>query len=296
LRDIALGQYYPASSIIHEMDPRSKIIISLILMVAIFFIAAYTVYLISFLILFILVLLSKVPIKLILKSVKPILYLIIFTAIINLFLTPLESKPYEINIYFKQWTVDNVIFKVKLGAINFGMTWAGVNNAIKMALRLTLLVTGPSLLTLTTTPVNLTDGIESLMSPLKIIKFPVHELALIMSITLKFIPNIIEETDKIMMAQRARCADFDSGNIFKKAKALLPVIIPLFVSSLRRAEELAYAMDSRCYRGSKGRTKMKELKFHLKDFVALLLAAGFMFLILLARYNWFSINFINALV
>ncbi|HEY8444126.1 MAG TPA: energy-coupling factor transporter transmembrane component T [Clostridia bacterium] len=296
MRDIALGQYYPAKSIIHEMDPRSKIIISLIYMVAVFFITTYTVYLISFFILFTVVLLSRVPIRLILKSVKPILFLIIFTAIINLFLTPLEAKPYEINIYFRKWTVDNIIFRVKWGFINFGMTWTGVNNAIKMALRLTLLVMGPSLLTLTTTPVNLTDGIESLMSPLKIIKFPVHELALIMSITLKFIPNIVEETDKIMMAQRARCADFDSGNIFKKAKALLPVIIPLFVSSLRRAEELAYAMDSRCYRGSKGRTKMKELKFGVKDFVALFLAAAFMFLILLAKYNWFSFNFISALV
>lgn len=296
MRDIALGQYYPAKSIIHEMDPRSKIIISLIYMVAVFFITTYTVYLISFFILFTVVLLSRVPIRLILKSVKPILFLIIFTAIINLFLTPLEAKPYEINIYFRKWAVDNIIFRVKWGFINFGMTWTGVNNAIKMALRLTLLVMGPSLLTLTTTPVNLTDGIESLMSPLKIIKFPVHELALIMSITLKFIPNIVEETDKIMMAQRARCADFDSGNIFKKAKALLPVIIPLFVSSLRRAEELAYAMDSRCYRGSKGRTKMKELKFGVKDFVALFLAAAFMFLILLAKYNWFSFNFISALV
>ncbi|HEY8424295.1 MAG TPA: energy-coupling factor transporter transmembrane component T [Clostridia bacterium] len=296
MRDIALGQYYPAKSIIHEMDPRSKILISLIYMVSIFFINTYTVYIITFLILFITVLLSKVPIRLILKSVKPIIFLIIFTAIINLFLTPLENKPYSVNLYFKQWTVNNIIFQVKWGSFRFGLTWTGVNNALKMALRLILLVMGPSLLTLTTTPVNLTDGVESLMSPLKIIKFPVHELALIMSITLKFIPNIIEETDKIMMAQRARCADFDSGNLFKKAKALLPVIIPLFVSSLRRAEELAYAMDSRCYRGSKGRTKMKELKFKFADYAALVLAAGFMFFILMARYNWFSLGWINALV
>jgi energy-coupling factor transport system permease protein len=278
------------------MDPRAKIIIALIYMVSIFFINTYTVYVLTFLVLFLLVLLSKIPIKLILKSVKPILFLITFTAVINLFLTPLENKPYVIDVYFRQWTVNNIIFELKWKFIRFGMTWTGVNNAFKMALRLTLLVMGPSLLTLTTTPVTLTDGVESLMKPLRIIRFPVHELALIMSITLKFIPNIIEETDKIMMAQRARCADFDSGNIFKKAKALLPVIIPLFVSSLRRAEELAYAMDSRCYRGSKGRTKMKELKFGLKDFVALLLAAGFSFLIFMARYNWFSLNIIYSLV
>jgi len=265
-------------------------------MVSIFFINTYTVYLFAFLVLFAVTLLSKVPIKLILKSVKPILFLITFTAIINLFLTPLENKPFLINIYFKRWTVNNIIFEFKWKFLRFGMTWTGVDNALKMALRLTLLVMGPSLLTLTTTPVTLTDGVESLMKPLKIIRFPVHELALIMSITLKFIPNIIEETDKIMMAQRARCADFDSGNIFKKAKALLPVIIPLFVSSLRRAEELAYAMDSRCYRGSKGRTKMKELKFGLKDFAALALAAGFCFLIFMARYNWFSLSIIQSLV
>ena len=296
MRDIALGQYYPANSIIHRMDPRTKILIALAYMVSIFFINTYTVYLFAFLVLFAVTLLSKVPIKLILKSVKPILFLITFTAIINLFLTPLENKPFVINIYFNRWTVNNIIFEFKWKFLRFGMTWTGVDNALKMALRLTLLVMGPSLLTLTTTPVTLTDGVESLMKPLKIIRFPVHELALIMSITLKFIPNIIEETDKIMMAQRARCADFDSGNIFKKAKALLPVIIPLFVSSLRRAEELAYAMDSRCYRGSKGRTKMKELKFGLKDFAALALAAGFCFLIFMARYNWFSLSIIQSLV
>lgn len=192
-------------------------------MVSIFFINTYTVYLFAFLVLFAVTLLSKVPIKLILKSVKPILFLITFTAIINLFLTPLENKPFVINIYFNRWTVNNIIFEFKWKFLRFGMTWTGVDNALKMALRLTLLVMGPSLLTLTTTPVTLTDGVESLMKPLKIIRFPVHELALIMSITLKFIPNIIEETDKIMMAQRARCADFDSGNIFKKPKRCCPL-------------------------------------------------------------------------
>lgn len=291
MRDIALGQYYPAKSIIHRMDPRSKIIIAVIYLVAVFFINTYTVYLLTILLLFAVVLLSRIPIKLVLKSVRPMLFLILFTAIINLFFTAIQDKPYIIDLYFKKWTVNNIIFEVRWGFLHFGMTWTGVNNAIKMALRLVLLVMGPSLLTLTTTPVTLTDGVESLMKPLKIIRFPVHELALIMSITLKFIPTIMEETDKIMMAQRARCADFDSGNLFKKAKAMLPVLIPLFVSSLRRAEELAYAMDSRCYRGSKGRTKMKVLKLRVWDYFALLLSAAFLFSILVIKYNWLNVWF-----
>ena len=300
MRDIALGQYYPAKSLIHRMDPRSKIIIAVMYLVAIFFINTYTVYLITILLLFVVVLISRIPIKLILKSVKPMLFLILFTAIINLFFTSVQDKPFVIDLYFRQWTVNNIIFEVKWGFVHFGMTWIGVNNAIKMALRLILLVMGPSLLTLTTTPVTLTDGVESLMKPLKLIRVPVHELALIMSITLKFIPTIMEETDKIMMAQRARCADFDSGNLFKKAKAMLPVLIPLFVSSLRRAEELAYAMDSRCYRGSTGRTKMKILKLKLWDYFSLLLSAVFLFLILLIKFNWlnawFSIDILSHLV
>jgi energy-coupling factor transport system permease protein len=224
------------------------------------------------------------------------LFLILFTAIINLFFTAVQDKPFVIDLYFRKWTVSNIIFEARWGFLHFGITWTGVNNALKMALRLVLLVMGPSLLTLTTTPVTLTDGVELLMKPLNIIRFPVHELALIMSITLKFIPTIMEETDKIMMAQRARCADFDSGNLFKKAKAMLPVLIPLFVSSLRRAEELAYAMDSRCYRGSKGRTKMKILRLKARDFLGLLFFAAFLFLILAIKYNWLSISFLSRLV
>lgn len=176
------------------------------------------------------------------------------------------------------------------------MYWSGLDFALKMALRLILLVLGPSLLTLTTTPMELTDGIESLLKPLRIVHFPVHELAIIMSIALRLIPTIMEETDKIILAQKARCADFDSGNIFKKAKALLPILIPLFVSSLRRADELAFAMDSRCYRGSKGRTKMKALHVHFKDFVALFIIAAFLFLLLLLKYNYFGWAWILLLV
>lgn len=273
------------------MDPRSKIIISVMYLVAIFFINTYTVYLITFLLLFFVILLSRIPIKLVLKSIKPMLYLILFTTIINLFFTSTKDNTFVINLYFKKWVVNNNIFNVKWGFLNIRMTWTGIDNALKMAFRLILLVMGPSLLTLTTTPVTLTDGVEALMKPLRIFRFPVHELALIMSITLKFIPTIMEETDKIMMAQRARCADFDSGNLFKKAKAMLPVLIPLFVSSLRRAEELAYAMDSRCYRGSKGRTKMKVLKMSFRDYLALFLIAAFLFMILAIKYNWFYIWF-----
>lgn len=300
MRDISLGQYYPAESIIHRMDPRAKIIISMAYLVAIFFIKTYFVYLIAFVLLGIIILLSKVPLRLVLKSIKPMIFLIIFTAVINLFFSPATDKNIVIDLIFKKWTVPNIIFSLRWKFFPISMTWAGIDNAVKMALRLVLLVMGPSLLTLTTTPVTLTDGMESLMKPLNLIKFPVHELALIMSITLKYIPTIMEETDKIMMAQRARCADFDSGNIFKKAKAMLPVLIPLFVSSLRRAEELAYAMDSRCYRGTKGRTKMKVLKIKAKDIAGLFGATIFLFGVLFVRFDWlqswFGIEMLSRLV
>lgn len=288
MRDIALGQYYPASSVVHKMDPRAKLLISLVYLVTIFFVRSYLVYFAILCILLVCIALSKVPLRLVLKSLKPMLFLILFTAILNLFFGNLDNKIIEINIYFKKWQVNNIIFAWRRKAFKIGLSWLSIDNTLKMSLRLLFLILGPSLLTLTTTPVDLTSGMESLMKPLKAIRFPVHELTLIMSIALKFIPTIMEETDKIMMAQRARCADFDSGNIFKKARAMLPILIPLFVSSLRRAEELAYAMDSRCYRGSTGRTKLKKLHITWFDAVAMLLSVVLLFAVLVVRFRWLN--------
>lgn len=293
MRDISLGQYYPASSVIHRMDPRAKILMSIAYIVMIFFIRSYTGYLLIALSLGSVIIISQVPFKLVFKSIKPILFLIVFTGILNLFFYSDVKPTFQLLGFFE---VTDKIFGFKLGYVNFGLSWSSINNAAKMALRLLFLVMGPSLLTLTTTPVTLTDGIESLLKPLRIVRFPVHEFALIMSIALRLIPTIMEETDKIMLAQKARCADFDSGNLFKKAKALLPVLIPLFVSSLRRAEELAYAMDSRCYKGSKGRTKMKELKLSARDVIGVLAMSVLFFAILLIRYNWWALPFIAVLV
>lgn len=214
----------------------------------------------------------------VLRSVRAVLFLVLFTAIISvLFYSGGGEEPL--------WAWG--IIKIYRG---------GLLSAARMALRLVFLVLGPSLLTLTTTPVELTDGLESLLKPLALIKLPVHELAIIMSIALRLIPTLTEETEKIMNAQKARCADFDTGNIFKRAKSLIPILIPLFVSSFRRADELADAMDSRCYRGAKGRTRMRVLKLRFRDFVAAFVMLTLFFVILVLRYNWFGLGFINLLV
>lgn len=292
MRDISFGQYYPVTSVVHRCDPRVKLVIAFGYIVMLFFIptvswymqrqnaslASYMIltgicYFIAFLFILIATLLSRVPPLKVLKSVRMILFLVLFMTVFSmLFYTGGDSQSTKV---LTKWWV-------------FTITNEGVVNAGAMALRFIFLVLGPSLLTLTTTPVELTDGIESLLAPLKLIKVPVHELAIIMSIALRLIPTLVEETGKIMNAQKARCADFESGNLFKKAKALMPVLIPLFVSSFRRADELSYAMDSRCYRGSKGRTKMKKLKFGLRDLFSLIVFAATFFVILLLRYNWFS--------
>ena len=189
----------------------------------------------------------------------------------NLFfnnITPEDTKTF--GFWFTEVTVKNVIWEWK----SLCLSWEGINNALKLAIRLMLLVMGPSILTLTTTPIELTDAIESLLKPLALIRFPVHSLAMIMSMALRLIPTIMEETDKIILAQKARCADFESRNLFKKVKALLPILIPLFVSGIRRADELAFAMDSRCYRGAKGRTKYKKQRLTFRDLIGTLLTAG----------------------
>ncbi len=253
LNDVTFGQYYPVRSFVHNMDPRAKIVFVIAYIVAIFLadnffgLAAVTLFLL------VAVFLSRVPLGRVLHSVKMILFLVIFTAVLNLFFYTGESA-YEPLL---QWWIVSV-------------TWESIVNTIFLAVRLFLLVLGTSLLTLTTTPVSLTDGIESLLKPLTFIKVPVHELALIMSIALRFIPILIDETNRIISAQKARGADFDTGGLIKRAKAMIPVLIPLLVSAFRRAEELGDAMDARCYRGAKGRTKYKKLTFSWRDLLGLL--------------------------
>ena len=253
LNDVTFGQYYPVRSFVHNMDPRAKIVFVIAYIVAIFLadnffgLAAVTLFLL------VAVFLSRVPLGRVLRSVKMILFLVIFTAVLNLFFYTGESA-YEPLL---QWWIVSV-------------TWESIVNTIFLAVRLFLLVLGTSLLTLTTTPVSLTDGIESLLKPLIFIKVPVHELALIMSIALRFIPILIDETNRIISAQKARGADFDTGGLIKRAKAMIPVLVPLLVSAFRRAEELGDAMDARCYRGAKGRTKYKKLTFSWRDLLGLL--------------------------
>ena len=270
MRDISFGQYYPVSSPVHRLDPRNKLILVILYIVALFFIRTFTGFGIMALTLLVMILFSRVPIGKVLKSVRAVIFLVLFTMVLTFLFYKGEASD-----LIAEWWI-------------FHLYWQGLISAAKLSLRLILLVMGPALLTLTTTPVELTDGLESLLKPLALIKLPIHELAIIMSIALRFIPTLIEETDKIINAQKARGADFESGNLFKRAKALIPVLIPLFVSSFRRADELADAMDSRCYRGAKGRTRMKVLRFRLSDLVAFLFMAAVFFVILLLRYDWFG--------
>lgn len=269
MREITLGQYYPVKSVLHRMDPRMKLIIMIMYIVMIFFIKTFVGFGIVLVFLALTIALSHVPLLKVLKSLKVIIILVIFTVIMS--------------VLFYNGKAEDLLWSAGILKIYK----EGLLNAGRMALRLVFLVLGPTILTFTTTPVELTDGLESLLKPLSYIKFPVHELAIIMSIALRLIPTLVEETDKIQSAQKARCADFESGNVFKRAKAMIPVLIPLFVSSFRRADDLADAMDSRCYRGAKGRTRMKKLKVHFRDFAALFVMCVFFFAVLWLRYNFF---------
>ncbi len=289
MRDVSLGQYYPTKSVVHRMDARAKLIFVIAYIVLLFLIPTvdsslksgitlneYIVrtaaaYIIILLFLIFLIILSKVPALKVLKSIKAVIFLVVFTALIMLFFYGGQAS----HVYWKA------------GIINVSLE--GIISAATMALRLFFLVLGPSLLTLTTTPVELTDGIERLLKPLSYIKIPVHDIAIIMSIALRLIPTLVEETDKITNAQKARCADFESGNLIKRVKALIPVLVPLLVSSFRRADELAYAMDSRCYRGAKGRTRMKVMKFGIRDFVGLLVMVALFYAVLMFIYNYFGV-------
>ena len=269
MREITLGQYYPVKSVLHRMDPRMKLIIMILYIVMIFFIKTFVGFGIVLVFLALTIALSHVPLLKVLKSLKVIIILVIFTVVMS--------------VLFYNGKAEDLLWSAGILKIYK----EGLLNAGRMALRLVFLVLGPTMLTFTTTPVELTDGLESLLKPLSYIKFPVHELAIIMSIALRLIPTLVEETDKIQSAQKARCADFESGNVFKRAKAMIPVLIPLFVSSFRRADDLADAMDSRCYRGAKGRTRMKKLKVHFRDFAALFVMCVFFFAVLWLRYNFF---------
>jgi energy-coupling factor transport system permease protein len=247
LRDITLGQYYQTESIIHRLDPRVKLVTTIFFIVSLFLVQGYSGYGVAILFLFVAIKLSKVPFKFMVRGMKAIIFLLLFAVTFNLFLTPGEPV-----LTFWRLTI----------------TWEGIHLAVSLALRLVLLIIGSSVMTLTTTPSNLTDGMERLMKPLRIFRVPVHEIAMMMSIALRFIPILLEETDKIMKAQIARGADFESGNIFKRAKSLIPLLIPLFISAVRRANDLALAMEARCYRGGEGRTKMKPLAYRKRDIIS----------------------------
>ena len=267
-KDVSFGQYYPANSPIHRMDARVKLIITLMFVVGIFFIKSYFGFMLTAALLITVVLVAKLPIGSVLKSVRGVLFIVAFTALINLFLGGENGS--EI-----LWSWKKLVITV-----------SSVHTTIKMVLRLVLLITGASLLSLTTTPVALADGVESLLSPLRLIKVPVRDIAMIMSIALRFIPTLFEETHKIIAAQKSRGAAFDTGGPLQRAKALLPVIIPLFVNSFRRADELAFAMDSRCYNATDNRTKMKVAKIGLADCISSLVMSGYFVVIMLDRYFW----------
>ena len=264
LKDITIGQYFPGDSAIHRLDPRTKLVITFLFIIVIFFVRYYTGYLFILAFMVLTTLLSGIPIKYILKGLKPLMFIILLTFFINVFFTPGETT------LFSFW-----IFRV---------TEEGLHQGLFMTLRLLFLVTGTSLLTLTTSPIALTDGIEMLLKPLKAIKFPAHELAMMMTIALRFIPTLLEETDKIMKAQMARGADFESGNLIQRAKSLVPLLVPLFISAFRRADELAMAMEARCYRGGDSRTRMKVLIMGALDFAAYGVTAVLIVSILLNTY------------
>lgn len=249
LKDMTLGQYYQTDSVIHKLDPRVKIGGTLLYIISLFIFESAWGYVLAAVFLGVVIKLSKVPFKFMVRGMKAILFILLITVAFNLFLTPGEPVL--------------TVWKLRI-------TKEGIGVAISMALRLTFLIIGSSVMTLTTTPNNLTDGLEKMLGPLNVIKVPVHEVAMMMSIALRFIPILLEETDKIMKAQIARGADFESGNIFKRAKALVPLLVPLFISAFRRANDLAMAMEARCYRGGDGRTKMKPLVYKKIDFIAYL--------------------------
>jgi len=263
LKDITLGQYFPGTTVVHRLDPRTKLIMTVLYIVVLFTAGSYVSYGVVFLFLAFSIWASRIRLKTILSGLKPLVVLILITGILNLFYTRGE------HLIFRVWKLS--------------VYWEGVRVAAFMALRIMLLITGTLLLTYTTSPLQLTDGLERLLSPLKKLRVPVHELSMMMSIALRFIPTLIEETDKIMNAQKARGADFDTGNLIQKAKAMLPLLVPLFISAFRRADELATAMESRCYHGGEGRTRLKVLRMEGRDWITLGVGAGLLALVIVLR-------------
>ena len=257
LKDITLGQFFPGNTILHRLDARSKILAVTVFIVAIFMAKSYVSYALLIAVTGGMIALSRIPLKNFLHGLKPVVIILVFTAVLNMFFTPGQEL-------FHVWKIV--------------VTREGLERAVFMVLRIMILIAGTFLLTYTTPPIALTDGLERLFKPLKKLHVPVHEMAMMMSMALRFIPTLIEETDKIMSAQRARGADFETGGLIRRAKALLPLLVPLFVSAFRRADELAVAMESRCYHGGDGRTRMKQLVWHRRDTVAL----GLMLLVLAA--------------
>lgn len=262
IRDITIGQYYATDSVIHKLDPRVKVVCTFAYIISLFCFNQLSGYIIAAIFFWCIIKLSKVPFKFVVRGIKPVLFMLVFTAMLNLF-----------------WTSGGNVL-VKFGIIT--ITEEGIERTVFMALRLVFLIIGSSVMTLATTPNQLTDAIEKLLKPLNRVKVPVHEVAMMMSIALRFIPILVEETDKIMKAQLARGADFESGNIFRRIKSMAPIIIPLFVSAARRASDLALAMDARCYNGGSGRTKMKPLEYKGRDFAAYLVMACYIAVIIIA--------------
>lgn len=263
IRDITLGQYYQTDSVLHRLDCRVKLVGTLAFIISLFVVNNVWGYLLAAMFLALCIRLSNVPFKFMVKGMKSIVFLMLFAVVFNLFLTP--------------GTPAVTIWKLKI-------TWEGIEMASKMAVRLVMLIIGSSLMTLTTTPNHLTDGLESLLNPLKKLKVPVHEVSMMMSIALRFIPTLIEETEKIISAQKARGADFDSGNLIQRAKAMIPILVPLFISAFRRADELATAMECRLYRGDVGRTRMRQLKIARVDVCALLWVAVLFAVVIILKH------------
>ena len=250
LKDITLGQYFPGKSVIHLLDPRTKLIMLVVYIVGLFIASSWISYAVMLVFLVTVIAISTIPVKNILRGLKPLIFILVFTGLLNLLFTDTG------NVLVSFWVIT--------------ITDDGLIRAFFMMARILMLISGTFLLTYTTSPIALTDGLEKLLSPLRVIKVPVHELSMMMCIARRFIPTLIEETDKIMCAQKARGADFETGNLLQRAKALVPILVPLFISAFRRADELATAMECRCYQGGEGRSKMKMLRYTRRDYLAFL--------------------------
>ena len=267
LKDITLGQYFPGDTVAHRLDPRTKILLVVLYIAALFNAGGLLTYGLMALCLFLSVRVSRVRWKAMVRGLRPVLFIVIFTALLNLFFTPGERTFFQFGV--------------------LRLTDGGVRTACFMVLRILLLIMGTFLMTYTTSPIALTDGLERLLNGLKRFRVPVHELAMMMSIALRFIPTLIEETDKILSAQKARGADMESGNLFQRARAMLPVLVPLFISAFRRADELATAMECRCYHGGEGRTRLHVLRYAARDYAALAMGAAVcVFVIVSGRFGW----------